>query len=158
MSYVKKNLLPNETILYDGKVHWIVYSKPLLVVLLGVLLIVAAPFTPNLPKLWIWGAVAVVVGALAALPVLISVWSTELVVTSVRIVAKHGIVSRTTLEMLHKRVESISVHQSIPGRLLDYGTLVLHGTGGGREGIPNIAHPLEFRNAAMAAQSESWKY
>jgi uncharacterized membrane protein YdbT with pleckstrin-like domain len=158
MSYVQKNLLPGETILYTGRLHWIVYAKPMLVVLLGVAVIVASPFAPNLPKLWIWGGVAVVVGLLAALPILISVWSTELVVTSVRVVAKHGVISRTTMEMLHKRIESISVHQSIPGRLLNFGTLVLQGTGGGREGIPTIAHPLEFRNAAMAAQSESWKH
>jgi hypothetical protein len=53
----------------------------------------------------------------------------------------------------HKRIESLSVQQSIMGRLLDYGTLLIHGTGGGREAIPNIAQPLKFRNAAMAAQS-----
>ncbi len=80
-------------------------------------------------------------------------WSTELVVTSVRIIAKHGLVSRRTTEMLHKKIESLAVQQSIPGRMLGYGTLVIHGTGGGLESIPNIARPLEFRNAAMGAQS-----
>ncbi len=78
---------------------------------------------------------------------------TELVVTSKRVVAKRGLIGRQTTEMLHKKVESIAVHQSVLGRLLGYGTLVIHGTGGGAEAIPNIARPLEFRNAAMAAQS-----
>ncbi len=155
MSYVNKNLLPGETVTCTGRLHWIIYLKPLLIVALGVTVLLATLLFPDqLPrKLWIWGAAAVLVGAVAAIPVLLSAWSTELVVTSVRIIAKHGLVSRRTTEMLHKKIESLSVHQSIPGRILNYGTLVIHGTGGGQEAIPNIARPLDFRNAAMAAQS-----
>ena len=154
MSYVAKNLLPGETVICTGHLHWIIYIKPLLIISLGVVVLLATVFVPNLPaKLWIWGAAAVAVGALAAIPAMLSAWSTELVVTSVRIIAKHGLVSRRTTEMLHKKVESLSVHQSIPGRVLNYGTLVIHGTGGGQEAIPNIARPLDFRNAATAAQS-----
>ncbi len=117
------------------------------------LLLVLPAFMHVPDKLWIWGAVAIAVGVLAAIPAMLSAWSTELVVTSVRIIAKHGLVSRRTTEMLHRKIESLSVHQSIPGRLLNYGTLVIHGTGGGQESIPNIARPLDFRNAATAAQS-----
>jgi len=153
MSYVSKNLLPGETVTCTGRLHWIIYLKPLLLVAAGLALVVLAPFTPHLPKLWIWGAVAIAVGLLAALPAFVQAWSTELVVTSARIIAKHGVISRRTTEMLHKKIESLSVQQSIAGRIFNYGTLVIHGTGGGREAIPNIARPLEFRNAAMAAQS-----
>lgn len=153
MSYVAKNLLPGETILCTGSLHWIIYLKPLLLVAFGVLLLVLPAFMHVPDKLWIWGAVAIGVGVLAAIPAMLSAWSTELVVTSVRIIAKHGLVSRRTTEMLHRKIESLSVHQSIPGRVLNYGTLVIHGTGGGQEAIPNIARPLDFRNAATAAQS-----
>jgi len=38
--------------------------------------------------------------------------------------------------MLHRKIESVSVHQSIPGRILNYGTLVIHGTGGGQGSDP----------------------
>jgi len=153
MSYVSKNLLPGETILCTGSLHWIIYFKPMLLMAFGLAFVVISPFASNLPNLWIWGAVAIVVGVLAAIPAMLNAWSTELVVTSVRIVAKHGLVSRRTTEMLHKKIESLAVQQSIPGRLLGYGTLVIHGTGGGLESIANISHPLEFRNAAMGAQS-----
>ena len=153
MSYVEKNLLPGETIACTGRLHWIIYFKPMILVAFGLLFLLISPFTPNLPNLWIWGAVAIMVGVLAAVPAMLNAWSTELVVTSVRIIAKHGLISRRTTEMLHRKIESLSVQQSIPGRLLGYGTLVIHGTGGGQESIPNIARPLEFRNAAMAAQS-----
>jgi uncharacterized membrane protein YdbT with pleckstrin-like domain len=153
MSYVEKNLLPGETILCVGGLHWIIYLKPLLLIACGLGVVVLSPFTPHLPNLWMFGGAAIVVGLLAALPAFLRAASTELVVTSLRIVAKHGMISRHTIEMLHKKVESLQVQQSILGRILGYGTLVIHGTGGGRETIPNIARPLEFRNAAMAAQS-----
>ncbi|MDR3419277.1 MAG: PH domain-containing protein [Nevskia sp.] len=152
MSYVEKNLLPGETITCKGRLHWIIYGKSLALVAFGVALLF--PWSKQLPKLWIFGRTAIAIGVLAAIPALLSAWSTELVVTSKRVVAKHGLIGRRTIEMLHKRIESIAVHQSVGGRLLGYGTLVIHGTGGGSESIPNIARPLQFRNAAMAAQSD----
>jgi uncharacterized membrane protein YdbT with pleckstrin-like domain len=160
MSYIKKNLLPGETILCPGKLHWIIYIKSLLVVGFGVLILLASVFAHDeVPaKLWIWGLVAVLVGAVSALPALFNAWSTELAVTSVRVIAKHGWISRRTIEMLHMKIESLQVEQTILGRILNYGTLVIHGTGGGLEAIPNIARPLEFRNAAIAAQSEAWRH
>lgn len=151
MSYVDNNLLPGETVLCKGRLHWVIYLKSVAVVVFGLLLLY--PWSPHLPNTWIFGCGAIVVGLLSALPALLRAWSTELVVTSLRVVAKHGLIRRRTFEMLHKKVESIEVHQGLTGRLLGYGTLVLHGTGGGIEAIPTISRPLQFRNAAMAAQS-----
>jgi hypothetical protein len=104
MSYVEKNLLPGETILCTGRLHWIIYLKPMLVAGAGLLIVVLSQVQIGLPsKLWYWGAAAILVGLLAALPAMLRSWSTELVVTSMRIVAKHGVISRHTMEMLHKR-------------------------------------------------------
>jgi len=157
MSYVEKNLLPGETVVLTGRLHWVIYAKSIVIVGLGILSIIPSllPGThdPYLAKLWYFGAVAILLGLLAAVPAALAAASTELVVTSRRIVAKRGLIRRETFEMLHRKVESISVHQSIAGRILGYGTLVIHGTGGGSEVIPTIAAPLAFRNAAMA-QSE----
>jgi uncharacterized membrane protein YdbT with pleckstrin-like domain len=150
MSYVEKNLLPGETIVHKGRMHWIVYGKSIGLIIVGALLLYPWSQDPALSKLWIFGAVALVLAVVVAVPAFIRALTTELVVTSRRVVAKRGIVRRDTFEMLHRRVESISVHQSIAGRLLGYGTLVLHGTGGGLETIPTVADPLGFRNAAMA--------
>jgi len=150
MSYVEKNLLPGETIVHRGRVHWIVYGKSIGLIAVGLLLLYPWSPDPALSKLWIFGAVAIVLALLVAIPAAIRALSTELVVTSRRVVAKRGVVRRDTFEMLHRRVESIAVHQSIGGRLLGYGTLALHGTGGGIETIPTVADPLGFRNAAMA--------
>jgi uncharacterized membrane protein YdbT with pleckstrin-like domain len=148
MSYVEKNLLPDETIVYEGHLHWIMYAGHILVAIVGLLLFY--PWLPQYHWLWMAGAAIVVLSLLTALPRMFTAMSTELVVTSKRVVAKRGLVQRQTFEMLHKKVESISVHQTILGRILGYGDVVIHGTGGGQELIPGIASPLKFRNAAMA--------
>jgi hypothetical protein len=153
MSYVDKNLLPGETVLCKGQLHWVIYFKSVAVIVFGLLLLY--PWSPHLPNTWIFGCGAIAVGLLSAVPALLFAWSTELVVTSLRIVAKRGLIRRRTFEMLHRKVESIEVQQSLAGRLLGYGTLVLHGTGGGVETIPTISRPLRFRNAAMGAQAGS---
>lgn len=72
-------------------------------------------------------------------------WSDEFVVTNRRIVCKTGILSRKTLEMNLNKIETVNVDQSIPGRLFNYGTITIIGTGGTKESFENIAAPVEFR-------------
>ena len=89
----------------------------------------------------------------ASLRALLSLWvlplidwiTNEFAITNKRIVIKEGLVSRRTIEMNLNKVESVGVDQSILGRLLGYGCLVIVGTGGTKEHFHNIARPLEFR-------------
>jgi uncharacterized membrane protein YdbT with pleckstrin-like domain len=151
MSYVENNLLPGEAIVHKGHVHWIIYGKSISLIVIGLLLLTFGwSDDAALSKLWIFGAVGLLIAVIIAIPAALRAFTTELAVTTRRVVAKRGLIRRDTFEMLHRRVESIAVHQTIGGRLLGYGTLVLHGTGGGLETIPTVADPLAFRNAAMA--------
>ncbi len=76
--------------------------------------------------------------------------TTEIAVTDRRIIYKRGFVRRYTVEMHMDKVESVDVDQSILGRLLDCGDVIIHGTGMGIEPLPNIDHPLELRNHITA--------
>jgi uncharacterized membrane protein YdbT with pleckstrin-like domain len=78
---------------------------------------------------------------------LIDYWTSEFAITNKRVIVKVGLISRQTLELNLQRVESVSVDQSILGRLLGYGTITIIGTGGTREPFHRIANPLEFRKA-----------
>ena len=55
-----------------------------------------------------------------------------------------------TSEMGLEKIETVLVDQSIVGRMLDFGTVVIRGTGGGLEPVPYIAHPLDFRSKLTA--------
>jgi hypothetical protein len=54
------------------------------------------------------------------------------------------------LEMNRSKVESIDVEQTIAGRLLGFGTIIMRGTGGSLEPIRQIADPLTFRSHITA--------
>ncbi|MBE0667369.1 MAG: PH domain-containing protein, partial [Bacteroidales bacterium] len=74
-------------------------------------------------------------------------WLSELVITNRRIVIKTGFISRSTFEMNLSKIETVNVDQSVMGRILNYGSITIIGTGGTRELFHNIAKPMEFRKA-----------
>ncbi len=78
--------------------------------------------------------------------------TTELAITTRRVIAKFGFVSRRTVELNIHKVESVQVDQSVMGRLLNYGTLVIAGAGEPQAPIPGISDPIAFRRAFIEAQ------
>lgn len=74
-------------------------------------------------------------------------WQSEFVITNRRIIIKTGLVSRKTVEMNLSKIESVNVDQSVMGRILQYGSITIIGTGGTRETFHNISKPIEFRKA-----------
>ena len=83
---------------------------------------------------------------------LIDYYTSEFVITNKRLMIKTGFISRNTFEMNHSKIESINVIQSIPGRILGYGTLIIMGTGSTREPFAAIRDPLTFRRKFLEQQ------
>jgi uncharacterized membrane protein YdbT with pleckstrin-like domain len=146
MGYIEANLLPGETVVQRARLHWIVFLKAIAVFIVGLGLLY---FDPKLI-----GAVVMAVGVLMALPPWIQRVSSEFGVTSKRVIIKVGVIQRRTLELLIRQVEAISVDQSLTGRMLNYGTITLSGTGGVKETFHNISHPLEFRRSIQSLSTE----
>jgi uncharacterized membrane protein YdbT with pleckstrin-like domain len=76
--------------------------------------------------------------------------ATEIVVTDRRVIFKRGLVSRHTVEMNVGKIETVDVEQGLGGRLCDYGTVLIHGTGSGFEPLVGVGAPLRIRNAIVA--------
>jgi uncharacterized membrane protein YdbT with pleckstrin-like domain len=142
MSYVQSVILPGETLLATARTHWFVYVGPGFWLLVSVALLLAAP--------WIFGAVLSVLALFYLAKAWVYSFSTELAVTSKRVIAKFGFIRRSTVELRHDKVESMHVEQSIIGRIFDFGSIVITGSGGTHAPIPYIAHPLQFRSVALA--------
>jgi uncharacterized membrane protein YdbT with pleckstrin-like domain len=146
MSYVDKNLMQNEVVIHRAKMHWFAYIPSVLLILFGLAMTsVKLKDGGSNP----FAILVILVGFYKFIGVLILVKTTELAVTSKRVIAKTGLIRRSTIELNHSKVESYKVNQSIFGRLLGYGTLEVNGTGGGITPIQNIDSPLEFRKKAM---------
>jgi uncharacterized membrane protein YdbT with pleckstrin-like domain len=161
LSYVEKNLVPGETLLYQTRHHWIVLLGPALISLVldlaGIGLFVAAFASKGgknagagssdigLKAMIIGAILLMLIGAAIFLYGLAKRNATEMAVTSRRVLIKRGIASRRTLDLMLGRVESIGVEETMLGRTLGYGTVILRGTGGTPEAFVQIAHPQEFR-------------
>lgn len=79
------------------------------------------------------------------------IWSTEMVVTNRRVIFKAGIISRKTTEISLRKIESVGVQQSILGRILNYGDVVVTGTGHKANYFAEISAPMEFKQAIDTA-------
>ncbi len=145
MSYVNNNLMSNEALIYEAKIHWFVFIPSAVLFVLGMLFSGNAAESGN-----ILGPLFILIAFISLIKAIIIKTTTELAVTSKRVIAKTGLISRSTIELNHSKVESFNIDQSIFGRLFGFGTLVLNGTGGGKTPIPSIDSPLEFRKNAMS--------
>jgi uncharacterized membrane protein YdbT with pleckstrin-like domain len=88
-----------------------------------------------------------VLGGLVFLGAWIRRKGTEIVVTDRRVIYKRGFIARRTVEMNISKVETVDVEQSIAGRLLGYGTVLIRGTGESLEPLRHVEAPLTIRNA-----------
>ncbi len=153
MKYVERVLQPGEKVTYATSLHWLVYSRALLLLIVAIACLVAARqiSEPAITLAFnILAALFVLLAAGSALGALIRRATTELAITDRRVIYKTGILQRHTVEMNRSKVETVGVNQSILGRILGYGTVIVRGTGGSFEPIPFIGDPLTFRSHITA--------
>ena len=151
MSYVKSVLQPGETVRYATDIHWIIYIPGFLLLVLGGVAYWTALQPVSAYRVWVW--IAGLLFACAAVALFIAWfrrWTTEIAVTDRRIIYKRGFIRRHTIEMHLDKVESIDVDQSILGRVMNYGDILIRGVGVGIEPLKNIDSPIAFRNHVTA--------
>lgn len=152
MSYIDSTLMPGERVVARAQLHWITYLAAVVFLLIAVLLLLAAATVQprqTALALAVTGVLAFTVATGAGLSALITAKTSEFAVTNKRVLIKLGFIRRTSIEVLLSKVEAIKVEQSIPGRILDFGSIVITGTGGSRDPYHRIAAPLEFRRAVQ---------
>ena len=137
MGYIESNLLGGEQVVYKAHLHRIIFVKSLLVIAVGLLLLALEPRV---------GGVVILVGLILALPAFIRYKTSEFGITTKRVVIKVGFIQRRTVELLLRQIEAISVDQSLMGRMMNFGTITISGTGGVREVFTDVAAPLDFRH------------
>ena len=154
MSYVKDNLMPDEDVLINARVHRAIFLPAILMFIVFLIIflisynaVLAEYFTDD-------GSIAVVFcGAylillfsiFSGISALITLNTTEFAVTNTRLIGKTGFLRRNSIDILLQKVESISIHQNIMGRLLNFGTLTITGTGGTKGIFKAISDPLSIR-------------
>jgi len=157
MRYVRRVLQPGETIVYAAQLHWFVFLRTILLLIVCLILVGAAVSTSDNQNISLAFGIAAVLFALLALGAGLRAFirraTTELAVTDHRIIYKTGLLARHTVEMNRDKVESVDVDQTVFGRIFGYGTIIVRGIGGSLEPIRNIGDPLTFRSYITAGPS-----
>ncbi|MEA1938438.1 MAG: PH domain-containing protein [Pseudomonadota bacterium] len=169
MSYLTRTLSEGETVIARGTFHWMHSARAIFWLTCGIVLafialfvtpepgsggIVIAPSDP--PILWIrmvFAGVFLLSGAIKWLRMMIQKWTTEIAVTNLRLIYKIGLIARDVQSINVQRIEGSNVRQSIPGRILDYGSVSISGTGVGDIYLPPIKEPIEFRKSVLSAMA-----
>jgi uncharacterized membrane protein YdbT with pleckstrin-like domain len=73
--------------------------------------------------------------------------TSEFSVTNKRVVIKVGFIRRNTLEMFNEKIESLAIDQSIFGRIFNWGTLKVNGSGSSTSMFTKLSSPMDFRKA-----------
>jgi uncharacterized membrane protein YdbT with pleckstrin-like domain len=151
LASLEKNLISGETLIYRGNVHWIVLIRSVVIaVLLGALgmaMLYAGEFTKQSNVAWL-GMASSAPFCVAAGFLIMGIWrrrATEFAVTNMRVILRRGMLEKKTEEILLPQIESITMDQKLLGRMLNYGTLKIRGTGTTFEPLSHVAHALEFR-------------
>jgi uncharacterized membrane protein YdbT with pleckstrin-like domain len=134
MSYIEQSLGAHERVIGRAHFHWWYTMKAVLaLIFLGIFL----------------------VGIYIFFAMMIRKWTTEIAVTTHRFVMKTGWFSLSTQEMALHNIEGVKVMQSFWGRMLNYGTLRIEGTGVDAVQLPTIADPIALRRAIETAKDET---
>lgn len=147
MPFPRKLLNEDEQVVIDVRPHWIVMAWPLLALAAS---IAAAVFvsTEADNDVLLLVMLAVVLVVLAWFLYRLARWATtNLVVTSDRLIVRSGIIAKRGREIPLERINDITVTQSIVNRLLRSGDLVVESAGErGQESFPECPRPTRVQN------------
>ncbi len=156
MPFPKKYLNANETIALDMHPHWWYFSEPAMSLLgsivLGIVVLAKTDSGTNGRK--VLGVIAL------ALLVITAVWlvirylnwlTTNFVITSNRLIFRHGVIGKSGIEIPLERVNNVNFNQSMFERLLGAGDLLIESGGeDGQQRFTDIRHPAQVQNLIHA--------
>jgi membrane protein YdbS with pleckstrin-like domain len=155
MSYVAKNLMPGEEVLYAPKYHWVRFLSGAGIAALGIALAGArfalAPEAAARPLL-LWTALALVLAGLFG-----ALWRAfvdsfaEFAITQQRVIKKTGFLTRDVRQIPLDKIQDVNVRATLWGRWLAYGDVELQTAGSDSTVVfPRIVDPDQFRNVLFS--------
>lgn len=144
ISYIEKNIMPNENILYSARVHPAVFIPATTLFVCTILMLIPFVLTKDTLSL-IFAIICFIFTLRFTVEAIIIMLNTEFAITNRRIIAKTGFFHRKTLEMLLTKIESVSIYQNLGGRMMNFGSVTVIGTGGTKETFKVIIDPQGVR-------------
>ncbi|TAK72182.1 MAG: PH domain-containing protein [Gammaproteobacteria bacterium] len=141
MSYMDRNLMPDEKILFRTKKHKIIFFYPLLLTLV---LIFTYPHIQQNFILMKFSWVFILAVFIFWGYVWLEYVTSEFAVTNKRVMMREGFFVRHSNETRLSAIARVNVDQSLLGQLLNFGTVSINAFGA-FDVFPLIASPLKFQ-------------
>lgn len=160
MSYARESLFRGEKIIYRTSLHWIIFIESFSILAIGLLV----SFYSERYRSFLGGfkeiadylsLIILIFGGVKFLLEFIRLRTSEFAVTTDRIMIKVGVLKRTSTSMPLSKIESIEIDQTILGRMMNFGSLHITGTGTAESKFDLIANPHKFRRKIQLATGES---
>ena len=156
MKYINKTLTDDEKIISFLKFHWWWFAPPLIIFFIfSLIIIIGKIFISELDLTEGTGGLTVMRRFISAiflgLPTLVAVvrWieavTTEQVLTNKRVFLKTGLIRRDTDELKKEAIETVSINQSVLGRILKFGDMEFTGRGGVEFKFKFVKNPTEVK-------------
>ena len=181
MLYVQQSLAPDEELIHIGSFHWwynvqaamsIVWGVVICGMIIGCSVYAQVNLGINLsayslprgagtldvvralhPGIKLVAFLMFLMGLLKFAQMMVNKATTEIAITTSRLIYKRGLVARAVGEISIDRIEGVNVVQGILGRIFDFGRLVIRGMGVGEMVLPPIERPIVFRKAIEKART-----
>ena len=158
MPYPRKLLNDNETVALDVHPHWWYFVEAAVAlagaVIFGIIVLAAGWAEPLK-----WLAVVLIVGCAIWLVARYIKWlTTNFVITSDRVIFRHGVFAKSGIEIPLERVNSVHFSQSIIERIVGAGDLLIEsGAEGGQQRFTDVHDPDKIQNLIHSQMEQNEK-
>jgi uncharacterized membrane protein YdbT with pleckstrin-like domain len=161
IDYVQQQLGTNERILYTERHHWVFFVAEMIKWILFAAAVVALIVLLKvwwLPDAgWVWWLLLVFVIPAGRIAWGFLSWRMNVyVLTNRRVIESTGVLSKRVADSSLEKLTDIVLKQSILGRMLDYGDIIVltAAAGAGINNLKQIRHPMEFKTQMLNAKEE----
>ena len=161
IAYVEQQLGASEKILYTERHHWIFFVAEMTRWILFAAAVIALVIILKVwlfeGSSWMWWLLLVVIVPGVRIAWGFLSWKMNVyVLTNRRVIESTGVLSKRVADSSLEKLTDIVLKQSIFGRMLGYGDIVVltAAAGAGINNLKQIRHPMEFKQQMVNAKEE----
>jgi uncharacterized membrane protein YdbT with pleckstrin-like domain len=129
----------NETQVYQSRLHWVVFLKPLSILLIPLLMMFLGSFDQTTMLVFLF------ISAVWTFAQWVTYQFSMVSVKPKNVIFQSGFFVQQTIDIPIRKIESIDVRQTLLGTMFNYGHIIITGSGGTKQVMGPIASPLTCR-------------